>query len=320
MKTWNFILSKLKSKQSVVLLYVLMSKGSSPGRKGFKMAITDDGEFIGTIGGGIMEVKLLELAKNKLLKKDKKIIIKQQFHDKSHAINQSGMICSGEQIVAIIPLDEKDISILDLIVNKKGESVKLSIDKNGFKLVDDSQKELLINIADKENFKAIFSLNAQKRVHVFGGGHVGLTLSQVLSLIDYYIIIYDDRPDLNTLKQNHFAHDKRVIDYGDIDKYCQFNSNDAVVIVTFSYRSDKLILKQLYPKPFSYIGMMGSDSKIKTLLDELSEEGISAKELSHVFTPIGLNIYSKTAMEIAVSIAGQMILEKNKLLPTGRNY
>jgi len=52
----------------------------------------------------------------------------------------------------------------------------------------------------------------------------------------------------------------------------------------------------------------------------LAQEGISEAALAHVFTPIGLNMYSKTAAEIAVSIAGQIILETNKTLPTGRNY
>ena len=31
-----------------------------------------------------------------------------------------------------------------------------------------------------------------------------------------------------------------------------------------------------------------------------------------------VEIYSKTAMEIAISIAGEMILKRNKALPTGR--
>ncbi|MGB1243760.1 MAG: hypothetical protein ACPG49_14640 [Chitinophagales bacterium] len=46
---------------------------------------------------------------------------------------------------------------------------------------------------------------------------------------------------------------------------------------------------------------------------------MSTKQLAHITAPIGILIYSKTAMEIAFSIAGQMIYERNKDLPTGRN-
>jgi xanthine/CO dehydrogenase XdhC/CoxF family maturation factor len=37
-----------------------------------------------------------------------------------------------------------------------------------------------------------------------------------------------------------------------------------------------------------------------------------------VFAPVGIEIFSKTTKEIAVSIAAQIILIKNKNLPTGR--
>jgi len=66
MKIWRFIKDKLEKDIPVVLLYVLDSKGSSPGRQGFKMAVTNDGEISGTIGGGIMEHKLVELSKSAL--------------------------------------------------------------------------------------------------------------------------------------------------------------------------------------------------------------------------------------------------------------
>ena len=86
------------------------------------------------------------------------------------------------------------------------------------------------------------------------------------------------------------------------------------------YRTDKIALQQLLNKEFYYLGLMGSEHKIDQLLNEVKAEGASAAALEKVFTPIGLNIYSKTTPEIAVSIAAEIIREKNKNLPTGRNY
>ena len=62
MEVWEFIAEKLRSGIPVILLYVLESNGSSPGRQGFKMAVSN-GELCGSIGGGIMEYKLVETAK-----------------------------------------------------------------------------------------------------------------------------------------------------------------------------------------------------------------------------------------------------------------
>ena len=94
-----------------MLLYVLESHGSSPGRQGFFMAVAKNAEMEGSIGGGIMEHKFVEMAKKRLDEEqpvDKKGIYK-QMHDKEAGRNQSGMICSGEQTILLLPLYQKDI-------------------------------------------------------------------------------------------------------------------------------------------------------------------------------------------------------------------
>lgn len=64
--TWQLIQYSLQQKIEVMLLYVLESKGSSPGRQGFMMTVNANGEISGSLGGGIMEHKFVELAKSKL--------------------------------------------------------------------------------------------------------------------------------------------------------------------------------------------------------------------------------------------------------------
>ncbi len=318
MKTWSFILSNLKGNLATALLYVVDSQGSSPGRKGFVMAVNEQGIFEGTIGGGIMEVKMIELAKSLLKKGEKRGIIKEQFHDKQHVRNQSGLICSGAQTVLCMPLSAKDIDVISEIIHtKKSLFIRLN-GESGLELSLENTEKITLNT--DHDFDIIIKINPPKTIHIFGAGHVGLALAQQMSILDYRIIQYDDRPDLVTLSKNNYAHEIKVIDYENVLREMDASPQDAVVIVSFSYRSDKLIIRQLYNKKFAYIGMMGSDHKIDTLKKELAEEGISETDLAHVFTPIGLNMYSKTAAEIAVSIAGQIILEANKKMPTGRKY
>ena len=132
--------------------------------------------------------------------------------------------------------------------------------------------------------------------------------------------MYDDRENLSTVQQNKAADITLTIDFNQASSIIDFSPLDSVVIVSTSYRTDKIILKQLYKEKFRYIGMMGSDHKIEQLYNELKNEGIHAQELAHINAPIGIPIYTKTTMEIAVSIAGQIILEQNKNLPTGRKY
>ena len=92
-----------------MLLTVVESSGSSPGRQGFKMAVAADGTLCGSIGGGIMEVKLVELAKDRLDRGVCEAMLKKQVHRKSAPQHQSGMICSGEQTVLFFGLDSQSI-------------------------------------------------------------------------------------------------------------------------------------------------------------------------------------------------------------------
>ena len=161
-------------------------------------------------------------------------------------------------------------------------------------------------------------LHHQPVAHIFGGGHVGLALSEVLHFLGFYIKIYDDREGLNTLEENHFAHEKHIIAYEQADEMVQSDPSDYAVIMTTGYRQDKLIFRQLLTREWYYIGMLGSDKKIQTLRGELAAEGFDPACWGKVFAPIGVPVFSKTAREIAVSIAAEMIREKNRDLPTGR--
>ena len=66
LELWQFIGKRLKNDEKVLLLVVVESTGSSPGRQGFKMGVGTEGSLCGSIGGGIMEIKLVELAKSYL--------------------------------------------------------------------------------------------------------------------------------------------------------------------------------------------------------------------------------------------------------------
>src|SRR4051794_9919688 len=93
---WQFIAKRLRAGERVALLVVAQSHGSSPGRAGYKMAITENGGLMGSIGGGVMEVNLVEQARALLAgaARDLAPILIEQEHRKN-SDHPSGMICSG---------------------------------------------------------------------------------------------------------------------------------------------------------------------------------------------------------------------------------
>jgi xanthine dehydrogenase accessory factor len=317
--TWQYISDKLTAGKKVMLLCVVDSEGSSPGRMGFKMAVSDDEEICGSIGGGVMEYKLVEVSKASLKKGEKKISLLTQYHDKAHTKDRSGMICSGSQTIAFIPLGKEALPLVNKLC--KAEELPfnsfLVFHNKGIKLVEDVVATGFSK-SDPDNWTYTERVKEAAVIHIVGGGHVGLALSALMRFLGFYVKIYDNRTGLNTMEENSFANEKLLVDYDKIGEVIVSDPNDFLVIMTMGYKDDLKVFRQLMKKDFCYLGMLGSEFKVETLKNELQGEGVDKKQFEKYFIPVGLNIYSKTPKEIAVSIAAQIILEKNRHLSSGR--
>jgi xanthine dehydrogenase accessory factor len=290
----------LEIEPNAILMVVVANEGSSPGRKGFKMLVTQN-QMHGTIGGGIMEHKLVEYARSLLEKSTFNPFIKHQIHDKSAPNDQSGMICSGRQSIAFYALNTESLSWIDLILNS--EKGKISYSENGIHLNATTSAT---------EWEFIEPISLPNQVYIIGGGHVGLALSEVLSRLDFEIYLLDHRENLNTMQANNFVQSKQTVEFETIDQHIPDGENIYVVIMSFGYRTDDIIIRRLLNKKYKFIGMLGSQEKMKTLYENLLSDGFSQEQIDQVHAPIGLDIKSETAAEIAISVAAQLIQIKNK--------
>jgi len=319
---WKRISKNLADNVPVMLLYVLESKGSSPGRQGFFMSVNAAGEMQGSIGGGMMEHKFVEMAKEKLLAVSHELLagrLRKQVHDKTAAKDQSGMICSGEQTIWLYPVKKSDGPIIDRLIaslekNKNG-TIRLSREGISF-TTDIPEKDFRFEMRSEDDWEYVEKTGFKNELFIIGGGHCALALSRLMSTMDFYIRLYDERKELNTMLENDFAHEKIIVnDYTELKEMIPSGRHHYVVIMTFGYRSDDMALRSLLDKEFNYLGVLGSGAKMKKLFEAYKEEGISETKLQQVHTPIGISIRSQTPEEIAVSIAAEIIREKNKEIP-----
>lgn len=308
------ITGRLRSGEDVVLLVVAESTGSSPGRAGYKMAVARDGSLVGSIGGGVMEVALVEQAKHLLAKPQ--AATETQFLPQTHRKNTphaSGMICSGAQSVILKRLRPEALE--DIIRGGEGGS-ELAITGHGFAINAREQHPSGSNItftAGKDgDFLYREILGPRSSVYIIGGGHCALALSELLHRLDLRVHIFDDRPGLNTIHKNEFADEITILaSYDAIGQAIPEDPDAYVVVMTLGYKSDALVIRQLSGRDFKYIGVLGSKAKMATLLKELKAEGHDAERLASIRTPIGIPINSHTPEEIAVSIAAEIISVRN---------
>jgi xanthine dehydrogenase accessory factor len=317
LKLWKFIIDMFKEEIPVALLCVLESKGSSPGRQGFKMAATSN-DMTGSIGGGIMEHKLVETAREILHKERNDSIIKEQFHSKSAGQkNQSGMICSGEQTVFLYPVKETDLLQIQNLISSLEENKNgtLKITSEGISYSDSLPEEnYLFQLKNENSFEFIEKTGYKNHLFIIGGGHCSLAFSKIMNEMDFHLHVYEDRPYLFTFLQNDFVQEKKAVnDYSLLKDVIPGGQNHYAVIMTFGYRTDKIALQALIDKNFKYLGVLGSKSKIEKMFDELLAEGIPENQLKKINAPVGINIKSETPEEIAVSIAAEIIKVKNAI-------
>ncbi len=289
----------LQQEKRLILMVVIANEGSSPGRKGFKMLVSKQ-QMYGTIGGGIMEHKLVEYAESLIDKPTFEPFIKHQIHDKSAPKDQSGMICSGQQTIAFYDIDSSYFSLTEEILSD--EIITIHYSNHGIKTTEPTTSEWLYTETN----------SLVQKAYIIGGGHVGLALSEILSKLDFEIHLLDHRQNLNTMLSNNFVQSKEVVDFETIENHIPEGDNIYVIIMSFGYRTDDVIIRRLLGKNFKYIGMLGSSAKIDTLFKNLEADGFDKVQIAKIHAPIGIDIKSETTYEIAISVAAQLIKVKNQ--------
>lgn len=311
MSLWRRALSSLQQNIPVLLLYVVDSKGSSPGRQGFFMVVNGEGETEGSIGGGIMEHKFLEMARGLLRQGAPILSLRRQVHDKEVAKDQSGMICSGEQTILIYSFRAGDAVALGLLLasleqNQNG-CLRLSPEGIGFSAVAPEAGHYFEKRSEAD-WVYLEKTGFIDRLFIIGGGHCALALSRIAQTMDFYITLFDDRSGLESVGRNEYVHEKILIgDYAELGELVNPGLHSYVVVMTQGYRTDDRAVRALLAMEFRYFGLLGSKAKIGKMMAGYRSEGIKEEWLGRMRAPAGLSIQSQTPEEIAVSIMAEMI-------------
>lgn len=149
------------------------------------------------------------------------------------------------------------------------------------------------------------------RLVIVGAGHVGQKVGELAAACDFDVWAVDDREQYCNAER--FPQAKRLI-VGDIDTALSgldIDHNTYCLIVTRGHQHDEEALYHLAETSARYVGMIGSQRKIKMIFEDLLREGISREALSRVYAPLGFDIGSQTVPEIAVSIVAELIAHRN---------
>ncbi|AQS58110.1 XdhC family aldehyde oxidoreductase maturation factor [Desulforamulus ferrireducens] len=333
-KLYQAMLQYLEQGDSFVQATILSQSGSAPRTAGAKMIILPDQSILGTIGGGLVEAKVQELAGEVF--QTKQAVIK-DFNLTGQEAGQMDMICGGrlkvlveymnaanQQLVTVYQalleaMERRQRAVLVTPLNDDGKQTFLLHGDGSLTGAFTGPKEWLEELIKLPGrYPQVIELGEQSflaepvstsgTVYIFGAGHVSQKLALVTSLVGFRTVVLDDRQEFANRERFPTADEVVVLaDFGQACSNLDIDQDSYLVIVTRGHAHDKTVLAQALKTKARYIGMIGSKKKRDTVYRALQQEGHSLEALQRVYCPIGLEIGAETPEEIAVSITAELI-------------
>ena len=325
----------LEAGESFVLATIVEQQGSTPRDSGTQMIIRSDGRIIGTIGGGSSEAQVMATS-SQLIKNRSAQYLTINMTGKDAA--ESDMICGG-----IVKILMQTIQPVDLPALRKARAAEENRQKGWLVTLIENQRYALVFIDDEgrcicgsplpeplqdlcrdatksamhtQHIKDITlhaqPLHPQGQVYIFGAGHVALDTAKICALLGFETTVLDDRTEFLNPQRYPSSHRVLLDDFQHIPDL-PVDKDTYIIIMTRGHLADKQCLDWALARDCkaAYIGMIGSLRKRNLMYDQLRQEGIAEDRIARIHSPIGLRIEAQTPAEIAVSIAAELIQQRN---------
>jgi len=296
---WRDAAAALSSGGAVTVAAVVEHEGSVPGTTG-AMALVVRGQLRGTVGGGAAERLVVDLAS----RPDAAVELVPYRHDAPH----HDSICSGRQLFAVVPLGAGDAPELERVADAldAGRHGALALSPVGLAFEPGG---IATDHFHRSGDRWLFTTTAGPvdTLTLIGGGHVALAVSRIAVTLGFRVVVLDERSDVPTMSANTWAHERQVVDYGEVARHVPGGDRSWVVIMTHGHTRDADVLRRLAGRPLRYLGMLGSPAKVRQVFAQLERDGVPAVHLASVRAPVGISIGSHTPAEIAVSIAAELV-------------
>jgi xanthine dehydrogenase accessory factor len=326
--------------KKVAVATVVQAYGSAPRRPGAKMAISEDGEFIGSVSGGCVENDVVEHAQQ-VIEDDQARLVPYGISD-DMAFNV-GLACGGQIEVFIQPFGrafptEKPVAFA-YVIDGAGQGKGLLAwefgkHRGSLGLGDEFDERVAreaIDILGEGHPRQlkyddapggpvrifVDTYPAQPTIVIFGAVHIGVALAQLAkSAGGFRVVVVDARGVWATPERFPTADEIHIMHADDYLKDHPLGSNTYVAVLSHDPKLDDPALIGALQSRARFVGAIGSPKTQASRRERLSAAGLSQEQIARLYGPVGLDIGAQTPEEIGVAILGQMIAAKNgKLAP-----
>ncbi len=332
------------------LATVVGTSGSSPRPAGAAMAVSADGEAVGSVSGGCVEGAVYTAAEQ-VLAGGPAVVETYGFSDETAF--SVGLTCGGVLDILVQPVGPAEAAalsrVLDLLetegpvalatvvrgparlgallaVTAEGVVGSLGAEGLDVAVVDDARGMLAAGATGTRHYGprgerrvddvAVFvqSFTPPPRMLVYGATDFAGAVARVGVFLGYRVTVCDARPVFATPRRFPEAH----------EVVCQWphdhlsaalvdhavDRRTAVCVLTHDPKFDVPLLEVALRSPAGYVGAMGSRLTHADRLARLRERGLGDADLARLHSPIGLDLGARTPEETAVSIAAELVRER----------
>ncbi|MEV0976241.1 XdhC family protein [Streptomyces sp. NPDC049915] len=325
------------------LATVVAVSRSAPREPGAAMAVGPDDEVVGSVSGGCVEGAVFELAQEVVASGEARLATFGYSDEDAFAV---GLTCGGEITLLVRPVTPaadpvfgalaasvaaREPVTLAMVVDgpaPRGATLAVWPDRVAGTLgtpgldaavTADARGELALGATvqrhygprgeRREDEVTVFlqSYAPPPRMLVFGAIDYAAAVARIGDFLGYRVTVCDARPVFATPKRFP-AGVEVVVDWP--HRYLAGTVTDertVICVVTHDPKFDVPLLEEALRRPAAYIGAMGSRRTHDDRLARLMEAGVTARELSRLRSPLGLDLGARTPEEVAVSVAAEIV-------------
>ncbi len=213
----------------------------------------------------------------------------------------------------LLKISNNEKSNVETVITSQNKTSEVQIEK---RIISEDSKSFTYSpvLKKEENSIKFFEpVGPKERLIILGGGHISKALCEFAATTGFQVWIADEREEFATKERFPKAYSTICEDFTQALEKLQIQESDYVAIVTRGHSCDGICLSYIFNHTMPYyLGMIGSKSRVGRQFDMFEKQGIPREKLNQVHHPIGLEINAATPEEIAVSILGELILEKRK--------
>jgi xanthine dehydrogenase accessory factor len=330
-----------------VLARVVDTEGSGPRDAGAAMAVNESGEVIGSVSGGCVESAVVTEALDVMATQRPRVVSFGYSDEDAFAV---GLTCGGTVQLYLEPWEPTTIAeelasgiaarrplALVTVIDGVGTGRQMLVSPDSPDLGDLGDPELN-RVAGRdalgeldagtssvrhygrsgengEDAVTVFieSFASPPRMLIFGAVDFTGALSRAAKFLGFHVIVCDAREVFATAARFPAA-DEIVVDWP--HRYLasiadELGPRDAICVLTHDNKFDVPALIEAFGTPVGYIGALGSRRTAATRREQLVAAGASDASLMRLNAPIGLDLGGRSPEETAISIAAEIIAQRN---------